>query len=277
MIKKQLLVFNLVLLTTIPNAHAFITTKKAHTVLLESPILRFVDGHSFGIDGKKGIPDLMRIIREIGNLHYGRVLKNRKRVGQFMWQGEKHSLSSLAALEREYIKLGTYNQHRSGLNKLLQEIKNTFEKIVEPFMKQARGAKGQMLILIEESCTKRNLRKDTTFLLRWGAAKEGEDIEMFKRDMDRLSKLDVFCFDLVNFLEDLMHSCRKAMGQFIHSAKTKMVSKHVNNVLKNKSNKETILKNFLAYLNKNNMKNLTWKQANDEQYIKKLLNEFKPN
>lgn len=276
MIKKQLLVFNIILLTTIPNTHAFIT-KKAHTVLLESPILRFVDGHSFGIDGKEGIPNLMRIIREITNVHYGKILKNRKRVGQFMWQGEKHSLSSLAALEREYIKLGTYNQHRAGLNKLLQEIKNTFEEIVEPFMKQARGAKGQMLILIEESCTKRNLRKDTTFLLRWGAAKEGEDIEMFKRDMDRLSKLDVFCFDLVNFLEDLMHSCRKAMGQFIHSAKTKMVSKHVNNVLKNKSNKETILKNFLAYLNKNNMKNLTWKQANDEQYIKKLLNEFKPD
>jgi len=274
MIKKRLLTLSILLLTAIPNALGFIT-KKANTVLLESPILKFIDGHSFGIDGQEGIPSLMRIIREITNVHYGKQLKNHKRVGQFTWKGERHSLSTLADLEREYIKQGVYGEHQVGLTHLLEDIKLTFEGIVAPFMDNARGAKGQMLILIEESCTKRGLTENTTFLLRWGAAKEGEDLELFRKEIDTLDKLDKFCVDLVNFLEDLMHSCRKAMGQFIHIAKTKMVIKHLTNLLKNKSNKETIIKNFLTRLNKDNMESLNWKQANDEQHIKKLLDEFK--
>ena len=271
MIKKQILTLSLIVLSTGTNIQAFIP-KKAHTVLLESPIIRFIDGHAYGIDGE-GIKDLMRIIREIANVHLGRLRKNRKRVGQFTWQGEKHSLKTLAAAEREYIAQGTYAQHKAGLTKLLEDIKKTFEEIVAPFMENARGAKGQMLVLIEESCTKRDLKG--TFLLDWGAAKEGEDLELFRSNIDTLDKLDRFCTDLTNFLEDLMHSCRKGMGQFIHGAKTKIVRKHLNAILKNKAGKDNLIKQFVAHLNKDKMESLTWKQANNEQHIKKLLDEFK--
>ncbi len=273
MIKKQVLTLGLIVLTTGTSIQAFIQ-KKAHTVLLESPLIKFMDGKRYGVDGE-GIKDLMRIIREITNVQFGRLRKNRKRVGQFVWQGEKHSLQSLAQLEREYIEQGSYEQHKAGLTKLLEEIKTTFEEIVAPFMENARGAKGQMLVLIEESCTKRNLKG--TFLLGWAAAKEGEDLELFKKDIDRLTKLENFCTDLVNFLEDLMHSCRKGMAQFIHSAKTKMVKKHLNTILQNKVGKENLTKKFITHLNKDNMESLSWKQANNQPYIKKLFDEFKAN
>ncbi len=250
--------------------YGFITRKES-TVLLESPIFYFIDGNPYGINAD-GISDLLYIIREIMQVRLGKVTQG-SRVGMFVYEGTSYSLETLAQLEQELIRQGTYEQHKVALNALLEELKATFERIVAPFMENARGAKSQMLVLIEESCKKRNLAN--TFLLAWGAEKEGEDLILFRQEMNSFTKLDRFCTDLVNFLEDLMHSCKKGMAQFIHQAKKKAVIKHMANITKNMHNGSKLQEQFIAHLDKDQMESLTWKEVNSPDYIKQRFNDFK--
>ena len=90
-------------------------------------------------------------------------------------------------------------------------MKQNFNKIVTPFLGQARGAKEPMFLLISESCTKRNHPK--SLLLDW-AHSSGDEMESFDRSVTSFALLDGFCGDLVNFLGDLVHSCPKAKAQF---------------------------------------------------------------
>ncbi len=104
------------------------------------------------------------------------------------------------------------NKLENAYKDCLQKAKSYFHEIVEPFIIHARGAKSQMLALIEESCVKRHRTK--SLLRGWGAAEEGTEVKHFDLDVQSFEIYKLFCNDLTNFLEDLMRSCPRGLAQF---------------------------------------------------------------
>ena len=115
------------------------------------------------------------------------------------------------------LKMATTNDHaeaekrKAALNVLLKTMKLDFNRIVTPFLGQARGAKEPMFLLISESCTKRNRPK--SLLLDW-AHSSGDEMVSFDKSVTNFALFESFCGDLVDFLGDLVHSCPKARAQF---------------------------------------------------------------
>lgn len=136
---------------------------------------------------------------------------------QYIYDGEKHSIRSLAHIE-EYLEdhkdtLGEimYTKKMVELKTLLKYAQADFLQIVEPFLLNVRGTKDLMNALVEESCKKRDLKK--CYLLEW--AHYGKDIDettIIKRDISSVKMLAQFCSELVNFLADLAHSCPHALA-----------------------------------------------------------------
>ena len=136
---------------------------------------------------------------------------------QYIYDGEKHSMRSLAHIE-EYLEehkdtLGElmYTKKMVELKTLLKYAQADFLQIVEPFLLNVRGTKDLMNALVEESCKKRELKK--CYLLDW--AHYGKDIDessIIKQDITSIKMLAQFCTELVNFLADLAHSCPHALA-----------------------------------------------------------------
>ena len=136
---------------------------------------------------------------------------------QYLYDGEKHSMRSLAHIE-EYLKehkdtLGEimYTKKMVELKTLLKYAQADFLQIVEPFLLNVRGTKDLMNSLVQESCKKRGLSH--CYLLDW--AHYGKDIDeatIIKQDINSVQMLAQFCTELVNFLADLAHSCPHALA-----------------------------------------------------------------
>ncbi len=136
---------------------------------------------------------------------------------QYLYDGEKHSMRSLAHIE-DYLQehkdtLGEmmYTKKMVELKILLKYAQADFLQIVEPFLLNVRSTKDLMCLLVEESCKKRSLSK--CYLLDW--AHYGKDIDestIIKKDINSVKMLAQFCSELVNFLADLAHSCPHALA-----------------------------------------------------------------
>lgn len=176
-------------------------------IILESSIIKLVDGLAIGIDGKK-IAMMFRVRKEVKRLQWGvAARKDEELVGIFEIGGNWYTIHQLAQLEDAF-----QETHSADLERAFEKAQKEFVTKVMPYMGTARGAKRQLLMLIEESCKKR--KRMDSILLRWGAAKEEEEERQFYSDITDFKIFDIFCTDLMHFMEDVIRSCPKAMAQF---------------------------------------------------------------
>lgn len=226
---KKLLILTISLLIFSNHVHA-----KDEGIILDSDMIHFIDGKSFGVNAKT-IKLMLQVRREMKRLLLGEQTKSGNLEGHYLFNESLHSIRSLATIEskyeahfyqqeeslthdignhqRELANAGQqYNELKHQLRALLLKVKQEFEAKLAPFAKSARGAKGQMLVLIAESCGKRH--RPDSLLLKWADTAEGDEMKFFQDQIVSFRTLDQFCSDLVNFLEDLMHSCPKAMAEF---------------------------------------------------------------
>ena len=181
-------------------------------------IIDIIDGKSYGIHGEL-VGAVYKIGRDVQAMHLGKRTAQ-GRVGMYSFEGQPHTVKSLAVIEKEVneaLKTGNdavrakAEKRKTALNTLLKTMRQDFNKIVAPFMGQARGAKEPMFLLISESCTKRGRPK--SLLLNW-ARHSDDELGAFDRSVTTFALFEDFCRDLVDFLGDLLHSCPKARAQF---------------------------------------------------------------
>jgi hypothetical protein len=213
-----------------------VSPAKDKNIVLTSEIINIIDGFPipWGIDANV-IKLMLHVRREIKKIQFGDVAKDGKQQGHYTFKKTLNSVRTLAVLESKYEaeyyqKLQEYNKNpekfhkeidalnaeyneiKKQLKESLDAAKKEFDAKIAPFCANAKGGKEQMLILIEESCKKRN--RTDCFILKWGEAEEGNETKLMHEQITTFKAFDQFCTDLVFFLEDLMGSCKKAWGQF---------------------------------------------------------------
>ena len=121
---------------------------------------------------------------------------------------------NLVNLEAQLAKSNStaHQKEREALHKLLPSVINDFLDLTKPFLADARGAKGQMIVLIGEWAQKAH-RKDS-HLLEWANVKEGKESNAISTKLTTFFLFDQFVEDLIYFLETLLRSCPKACAQF---------------------------------------------------------------
>ncbi|MCL5875199.1 MAG: hypothetical protein M1114_01875 [Candidatus Dependentiae bacterium] len=182
---------------------------KAGKIILESPIIRLIDG--LGIINGNRIGSMLQVRREVRRIKLGEPQEGGEFVGLYEWNGKKYSVKGLAELEKMMQDANDAAGLRS-LKPLLKDAKKDFIRWVMVFLGESEGAKGQMFLLIEEWSIK--AKRHDSLLLRWAAAPAGEEERQFEKDIANFKIFDTFCTDLINFLEALMDSCPKAKAQF---------------------------------------------------------------
>lgn len=220
---------------TAPTMHA-VSQEPSKSQKIDHEIIKILDGKSWGLHGEV-IGVMYQVIVRIRHMLYGVFDKTTKtRTGTYKFDGEMHSIISLAQLESQ-LNADFFSHEQQLVNTTLPEdivllkslkkdhlakksslylihatIKDDFKNTTKSYVEAARGFKEQMLILIKESCKLRG--KDKCFLLKWGEAAEGKEMEHFDRDITTFDAMADFFEDLVAFLEDLINSCEKGREQF---------------------------------------------------------------
>ncbi|MFI5333122.1 MAG: hypothetical protein ACHQVS_03400 [Candidatus Babeliales bacterium] len=205
---------------------------KDKPVTLDSEILKLIDGTPF-LNGYE-IKIMLHVLLKLQNMLDGEVDASGKKEGYYALNGQRYSINELIALEAGIDEEFSTNQarritgeidaeqfvhieatHRVQKNECaaaLQEAKDDFEKKISPYVGNARGAKQQLCMLIQESCKKHN-RLDS-ILLKWGEEQEGHEGEAMRTKVTTLLEMKAFCNDLTNFLKDMIHSCPKAVAHY---------------------------------------------------------------
>lgn len=179
---------------------------------LEAEILEIVDDFPLGVN-----PDtvgmIMKLRRDLNKRRFGTKSANGVS-GIYTFEGKSHTLASLIELENQLSRSNSATDQKRAeeLRKYFQTIKEEFIDLVKPFLADARGAKGQMIILITEWSVKAN-RQDSQ-LLNWSTTKEGEETTAVYSKIHSIKAFDQFCADLLYFLETLLRSCPKACAHF---------------------------------------------------------------
>ena len=182
--------------------------KGQEKILLTAPGLDFIDGKSFGIN-KYVIANIRHIGIEIKKLQVGSKKKDSTTLGgSYEYNGKHFTLKELVELEKN----SSASERTALHNALLENAKNSISSITEPFIQNANDIKEYMVTLIEESCRKRD--RSDSLLLQWALQKKGSELEYFKNSLVSFATVDTFCSDLLNFLDDLVHSCPKARKEY---------------------------------------------------------------
>jgi len=184
--------------------------------ILTSDIIKIIDGFSLGINDLS-VLKFMHIRHEMMKMIYGIENKDKVLVGIYEFDDQKRSIDSLIEVENQ---LSTHSnsftsvqQHQwDQLHDILAQAKEEFLIKTKPMLADAQGAKQPMLVLMTEWATKAN--RENSYLLSWGATKEGEETKYFDGQVTSLAKFKEFCHDLIHFLETLIKSCPKACKQF---------------------------------------------------------------
>lgn len=168
--------------------------------------IAFVDGHLGRINGNT-IGIMIEVAQKIQDIQHGnRDPQNRAlRIGKFVFNGKAYSIAELANIESQYVG-------NPELNALLVEAKRGFEDLVAQFIGQASGTKDILIMLIQESCHRRD--RKNSLLLTWASAPDGHETVIFHTEVQSFKALNDFCQDLTHFLGDLTMSCPKACEQF---------------------------------------------------------------
>lgn len=208
------------------------TSAFSKPVTLDSEILKLIDGTPF-LNGYE-IKIMLHVLLKLQNMLDGEVDQQGNKAGYYQLNGQRYSINELITLEsaldeefstcqarritgeldnREYADSeAAYRINKQKFAAALQEIKTDFETKISPYVGNARGAKQQLCMLIQESCKKHN-RLDS-ILLKWGEEQEGHEGEAMRTNIATCAQMKVFCIDLTNFLKDMIHSCPKAVAHY---------------------------------------------------------------
>jgi len=214
------------------------TSKKAQgPIILTHPLINFMDK----VMGVEVYGLILQVRREVRKRLEGALTKSGNKKGMYLYEGQNHTVTSLAKIESQY-EMEYYSKknylienkvHYSeeewnhefeqiekeyagrtkALRHVLEQAKDDFLKISEGYVEGARGTKEQTLILIKESCDKRGV--ENCFLLRWGEAEEGNETALLKNDVITFKEYAKFLNDLANFLEDMARSCPRSWKKFM--------------------------------------------------------------
>lgn len=193
-------------LLTATTAYGIIT----EPVYLDSEILKLSDGlPRLGMDGYK-IRANKQWYGELYKMTFGIKKPNGQRVGLYLFRNALYSIVELAIIETAAFKDGKA-ETLIELAAVREIVKHDFDVKVEPFVESAKGFKKLIFMLIEESCKLRG--RHTSFLLTWGKV-EDNDRQLFHDKMRSFAELQEFFEDMMNFLNDLEHSCPKGRAQY---------------------------------------------------------------
>lgn len=180
MIKQTFLCISL--LTATASLHA----------LLESEILHYIDGTLVSWASVRSIKQYQKQIKHFLN-------------EQYAIDGLEQKLFDLAVKEKN-----------NTLSECEKEAFSTFVKkfiaFSEQFLVDLRPAKSGIKPLVEEFCHKRN--RANSLLLRWAQSENQSEKELFTTHIKTYKALGELCMDLLNFTEELLSSCPKAMKAF---------------------------------------------------------------
>ncbi len=190
------------------------------TITFESPIIDFIDGKSYGVN-EMVFALLLQVRREIRQRLFGQKLPSGTYKGMYKLEDKHYSIVELALLESQLdakhfaneITEEEYKSTKNKLQSLLTQALDDLLDITKDYMSGLRGAKEQVLILINEFCEKRKL--PNSLLLGWAKEKDGQEGVLLRKKVDTFVKYEKFCQELALFMEDFARSCPKAKKQFL--------------------------------------------------------------
>lgn len=240
-------------------------------VILESDVIKLVDGSFINADT---IEFMRKFRRKILALLFGDPTLQEKRIGRYSLDGKKYSVRDLAYIEQK----ASSKKEKKLLKKfvsILAQAKKDFVSISEEFLESARGAKGILMVLIEEDCLKRD--HPNSLLLEWAQTKEEQETIMFEKSITNFTRYYSLCSNLLNFLADLIHSCPKAEAQFeARVTKWKKVKTLLPYIIKNAKLPKNVTFNetvFLKHVKDNYLDKLELEELTSKK-IQELLVEF---
>jgi hypothetical protein len=200
---------SLLLLALLPN----ITCADHAPLTLNAEILEIIDGFALGVNGTT-VGMIMRLRLDLNKRRVGKTSASATAVGYFDFEGKKHTIAELVALEKKLVQSNS-SSDQDRLKKLrstLTKIIDDFVELTKPFLADARGAKGQMIVLITEWAQKAH--RGDSHLLEWANVEEGKESSAIYQKINTITLFEQFVDDLLYFLETLLRSCPKACAQF---------------------------------------------------------------
>lgn len=186
-------------------------TGQAGHVVLESPLVDFIDGKPYALNGKVyGL--ILQVRKETKEMLFGKKNKNGFIVGLYTFEGRPETIASLAAIEDEIYASGD-PERIEALRNLLSEIKEEFLEVTKSYVQNIKPFKNQIFGLLQESCNAHN--NPNSFLLRWGEELDGDEGHLLRTELTTFKGFEQFCLDLATYLEDMAYSCPKARALFI--------------------------------------------------------------
>lgn len=180
--------------------------EKLNVHVLESPIIKIIDGSSIGIDGES-IHMMIKYNHDLEKLLKGERLRDGSYRGRYSYKGQTVSIEDLAVIEA---KEGSNPQ----LKKLLAQMRSDFEKISAQFIDAVKNFKSTVESLIKESCQKRGRLEGDTVLLEWAKPGNKDEQKIFEEHIKTIQVFRSFMVDITNFLNDFIASCPKARAQY---------------------------------------------------------------
>lgn len=246
---------SLSLLTMIPFSsyiHADQPEISSQSIKLESRVLSLVDGSFINADTLEIMRSFQRMLVEI---LIGKKSDEGQRTGGYDCNGKKMCIFELAQYEAQLEEQKNnytpevYQAKLHELNTAISIAKSDFLKKAQKFQQTVGGSKDNLILLVEESCQKRN--RNDSLMMVWSRTKEANETVLFEQKIKTARSFKTFLLDLFHFLGDLVHSCPKAHAQLQHRiAKWNKVKALLPELLQaiNHSNKETLGREFLKHV-----------------------------
>lgn len=180
---------------------------------LEAEILEIIDGFALGVNGTT-VGMIMRLRLDLNKRRLGKTSAAQKAVGSYDFEGKKYTMAELVDIEKKLVQSNSAadQQRLKALRVTLTKVIEDFVELTKPFLADARGAKGQMIVLITEWAHKAH--RSNSHLLEWANVEEGKEASTIHQKLTTITLFEQFVDDLLYFLETLLRSCPKACAQF---------------------------------------------------------------
>jgi len=199
---------------------AMLIPTPSNTIVLQSSILRLLDGVWFALDGDT-LYKMSWLIVRLETMLNGKLVnrETKERLGIYKFNNKSYSIKELADLEQKEAK---NPQIQKQLQDLLTSIKKEFIEINRGFIKDIQGNKPLIIKIMRESCERRGV--PNSFMLRWADTPFGQEDVSFDKNMKSFVELHRFMGELINFMSDIFESCPKGYAQYLEIIKKQRAS-----------------------------------------------------
>lgn len=204
----------IVLVLNFLNYH-YCSAQAAYQRPLKHPSIERGDGMPGLLDGR-AIAKLIGILSKVDRILYG-AYRDGGRIGLYDFNNKKYSVYEFSALEKELnmrhdISVDEKQSTKNLLQATLVTVKKDFIDIMQPFITQARASKGATVKIVEEWLSLH--KRFDSFLHILIKQTENREVDCFNRTINSFESLEIFCLDLMSFLEDLIKSCPFGFKQY---------------------------------------------------------------